>query len=346
MIATDTEQVELERLIPAYLPEGYPLSDFYIDKILASKGDLSVPTKTKKQPKNGKDSVIDEKFSRAEKRTEDFVPRARRIPYSFGSREIYHTRRRDRVYVKRNTPRKAGTRSHIRNFRPEIPNLALNKGSSSLLTLESILNYGEEFGLTPFLANENLYVSVADGEFRGTYRIGLLKYVEVLTDDEFAPQPYSKLQLADLLVQNNLPAKLFYDDGKLNIKLGSGWEQREFWLYISENPAFVDPKSLLPLINSPHQLNLQYCDNGDITPKYTRKHSNEESQTRPKIPFREIKALRKRSHTRGRAHYMLVNAPPTCRHEEYGVINPSPIREHQRDTTTWSYTPLVKLPHI
>ena len=340
----------LEILMEPYLPEEFQHSDFFIGLILEAKGDSPAIIRDKKM-KTGES--IDEKV-RGIKRTKDFVERTRMVPYSMHKRETYHTRKPDRSYRKRIHPRKSGARSHLRNFRPEIPQLSLNHRLSDLLTLDVILESANPIDTKPFLSDGNLYVSILSGEFKGTYRIGFVQNIMDVDGYDGEIQNYGKPELSNLLNRDNVSARFYYEDSNLHLGLSVDGIERTFRFDLIENPAYVNPKTLLPLGNSLFQLNLGYADGLFDEQRYERPHSNEESQTRPKIPFREISAIRERSHAKRRAKYMLVNAP-NYDGDSHQVQEPGEVRHSKMEirhlkeaivkkrVTTWGYSPIVDI---
>ena len=329
---------KLEILMEPYLPEESQHSDFFIDFILESKGDLPATTRNKK---NEDTKSIDEKILRATGRTKDFVERTRMVPYSWQRREIYHARRHDRNYRKRIHPRKSGARSHLRNFRPEIPQISLDHRTSYLMTLDSIFENTEPIDTKPFLSDSNFYVSILSGEFKGTYRIGLVKDITEIEIYGSKPRKYSKSEFSNLLSRNDFSARFYYEGRNLNIGLSTddGLE-RTFRFDLIENPAYVDSKTLQPLRVSATQTMLKYSDDASIVPRYSKKFKHEEPQSMPKIPYREIKNLR---HGRQKkSKYMLVDAPEKS--DGFMPSSPHPKRFSSSGATTWAYTPIVKLP--
>jgi len=134
MASAQARGASFEELLDAYLPENYNSSASSTDITLLEKGDLQhpKPIETKSKPSNG-ESVLEKEvngwFSPREKRTKDFVERTRRerygtkrygFRYGFG-RETYFTKSPDRRTFRRRKLKNPGRRSHIRNYRPEIP---------------------------------------------------------------------------------------------------------------------------------------------------------------------------------------------------------------------------------
>lgn len=341
---------ELEMLIENHMPEDFSESDFYIGLILEAKGDLPPVNIKHKKPRDSK--IIDEAIRRKLRRTNDFVPRTRHVPYSLG-RETYHTRRPDRTYRKRIHPRKSGARSHLRNFRPEIPQIALNHGHSDLMTLESILEITQGMDTKPFLSESNLYVSIATGQYKGTYRIGFVQNIKDADKYDSKSRNYSQSELSHLLAQNNFEARFFYEDSNLHLGLSVDDTEKTFRFVLIENPTYVDPKTLRPLVNASFQTNFEYANGLFDVQRYERPHSNEESQTRPKIPFREISAIRYRSQKLRRAKYMVIDMPKDRADESHTPREPVPVQHRQATSytegakpvtvTTWHYTPLVRM---
>ena len=212
-------------------------------------------------------AVSDERFHFVNARTQDFIPRTRKVPYSFGKRETYFTKAPNRrSFRKRRTQRPKGARSHIRNYRPEIPVHNSTHSVDLSSDLELILLDTHRRSYTVFLRDGQLYVHKTDGQFKGIYRIGAIE-------------------------------KFDYD---VNGQKGT------YVIKVNECIVHVDTLTLRPL-NSAIQLMLYSAQNGTAEPRYDRRFSNEEPQTMPKIPYRDIRALRQQSGKQRRAQYMFVN---------------------------------------
>lgn len=344
---------ELEMLMENHMPEDFSESDFYIGLILEAKGDIHPVNIKHKKPRDSK--VIDEAIQRRLRRTHDFVPRTRHVPYSMRKRETYHARRPDSTYRRRIHPRKSGARSHLRNFRPEIPQITLAHGHSDLMTLESILEITQGVDTKPFLSGSNLYVSIATGQYEGIYRIGFVQNIKEVSKYGSKSRNYSKSELSNLLAQNNFEAGFFYEDSNLHLGLLVDDIERTFRFALIENPAHVDPKTLRPLVNASFQANFEYANGLFDVQRYGRPYSNEESQTRPKIPFREISAIRYRSPKLRRAKYMVIDMPKDRADKSHTSKEPVLVRHRQATSytegakriavtaTTWHYTPLVRM---
>ena len=210
------------------------------------------------------------------------------------------------------------------------------------MTLESILERAE-WQSKPFLSGDNLYVSIDSDQFKGTYRIGLVQDITEIDRYGSKPRKYCKSEFSDLLRQNEFSARFYYDEGKLYLGLSVDGIERTFRLGLIENPTHVDPKTLRPLVNASFQANFEYANGLFDWQKYERPHSNEESQTRPKIPFREIDAIRYRTRKMRRAKYMAVDRGIDIS-DEHSPSTPQLIKFRSGKETTWAYTPIVKMP--
>ena len=211
--------------------------------------------------------VSDERFYFVNARTRNFIPRTRIVEHSFGRRETYFIKAPNRrSFRKRRTQRPKGARSHIRNYRPEIPVHNTTHAVDLYSDLELILFDANRKDLTILLRNGQLYVSKTDGQFKGTYRIGVIQ----------------------------------------NFSYDIHGQQGTYVIKVNETIVHVDPATLRPL-NSAIQLMLYYTQDGNAEPRYSRRFSNEEPQTMPKIPYRDIGALRRQSSKQRRAQYMFVN---------------------------------------
>lgn len=289
-------------------------------------------------------------------RTTDFEHRTRRVPYRFFERENYHTRVKDRSYRHRRHQRKKGAHSHLRNFRPEIPNAggARTPGFSGL---ESVIDSVKPENFKPFISNNQLFANVTDGPLTGVYRVGELTGGVVVDPHHF--KPYTALEAHNLIAKALLHYKgceqsTFYRDHKFYAIFSKGKEKIVIQLDFNEDPAYVHPKTLATLHGSAIQSMLEYLDENHTSPRYSRPHSNEPSQTRPKIPFREIPAIRKRTPGKRRAKYMVTNMPKgdsdSYRLQEPVLMRHTQVINYSQEgrkvtmrTTTWHYTPLVRM---
>ena len=340
-------------LMNHYMPEEFQLSDFFIGDILKAKGDSHATIRHKKM-KTGEG--IDEAVLKGIERTKDFVERTRRAPNSSWKRETYHARRPDRNYRKRIHPRKSGARSHLRNFRPEIPVLNGNH-HSGFSGLDWILNDTSSENTKPFNVADNLYVEVTSGQFKGTYRLGKIVYGHIVNPETLKQDV--ELDTPSVVAKflshfGNQDGTIFYREGNFYVRYSSRKYKFTLQLEVQEDTAYANPKILQPLNGSAIQAMFEYAYNESGVPKFSRKFKNEEPQSMPKIPYREIRNLR---HGRQkRSKYMLVNAPGTNDDESHQVRDPVPNRFRRAESipvgeneyikriiTTWSHTPIVKM---
>ena len=125
--------------------------------------------------------VSDERFYFVNARTRNFIPRTRIVEHSFGRRETYFIKAPNRrSFRKRRTQRPKGARSHIRNYRPEIPVHNTTHAVDLSSDLELILLDDNRKDLTIFLKDGQLYVHKTDGQFKGTYKIGAIENFDVV----------------------------------------------------------------------------------------------------------------------------------------------------------------------
>ena len=278
-------------------------------------------------------------------RTKEFIPRRRRIPGTRSKSEIYYTKIHDRSYKNRRTPRKTGARSHVRNYRPEIP--ALNRNMNAGFTgLEYILNNVPDDDVKVFYAEYSLYATITSGLFKGTYNVGTIVDGFLVDSDTLRPDDNLNIQstMATILTDNSSYSKVYsYKNRNFFVTYLVNGDRVTLQLKVLENPAHVHSATLQPLNDSAIQAMFEYNDSEESIPRYKRLHSNEKQQSRPKIPFREIKAIRERPHSKRRAKYMLVNAPAPYEGEAHRVVIPSPRRDYHKRGATLSYTPIVSM---
>ncbi|MBI1936044.1 hypothetical protein HYS31_06400 [Candidatus Woesearchaeota archaeon] len=112
----------------------------------------------------------------------------------------------------------------------------------------------------------------------------------------------------------------------------------EIQIYLPQGNKFilVDRRTLKPLSNSGIQAIVDYESNPALIPRYSRKFSNEEPQTMPKIPYREIGSHRALSHGRSRRQYMNLNEQQNA---EIGFRNNGEPRKisGQDKARVWTY---------
>lgn len=287
----------------------------------------------------------DPRLSQLLKRTDDFVRRRNGSVHDSGSITDHLARRHDRIYRNRKTPRKAGSRNHTRNYRPEIP--ALN-GSHPLgfSGLETVLNSVPNDSVRPFLNEDKLYIRISEGFFKGVYRIGGV--IDSLVMNSTSLKKDTSLSAHSLIAKalSSYPKcdrHFSYKNGKFYAEFSDGNEQVIVQLKVKGEPAYANPTTLQPLQNSAIQAMFDYLENQEVAPKYARLHSNEESQSRPKIPFREIESIRYRSHKRKRAKYMVVDKVVDVS-DNYPPLQLHPKRFRSKGQTTWAYSPIIRLP--
>ncbi len=253
---------------------------------------------------------IERWFYAREKRTDDFVPKIRNIN---GVRKTYFSKAPNRrTFRKRNTPRIEGEKSHIRNYRPEIPKYDnthnLGAGSALDMILEDSQN-GTKMNRVFFYRDGNLYLNITEGEVKGTY---LLK-------GDYLKNPI------DLV---------YHIKGKC-----------------PTNPSDViqvDSYTLKPIVDSALQIIIDYELSQIADPKYSRKFSDELPQTMPKIPYKEIRALRTQSTKLRKASYMLVNCRPPI--DVKSLNNSIPVKKCGKryyHTGNWTYhAPKGRMGHV
>lgn len=322
-----------------HMPEDFPASDFHFDLILETKGDIqSVPQSEKPDARK----TIDTMLLRGITRTADFVPKRKSPKYAFGKASTYYTKRPDRTYRRRKSSRKVGFRSHLRNYRPEIPMLNGNH-HTGISGLDWILSNVQSEAIRALNVENTLYIEVDSGKFKGTFRIGKIVYGHIVNpetlkeDVELDNQPI----VAEFLSHfGNRKRPIFYSKGNFYVMYSSRKYKFTLQLEIQEDPAYVNPKTLQALSGSAIQTMLEYANSESVIPRFSRKFKNEEPQSMPKIPYREIKNLRHGGQKR--ANYMLVNAH-AYDDSSHKKDEPSKVRNFHHGATTWSYTPIVKM---
>jgi|GEM_PF-5171415 hypothetical protein len=330
----------LEALIENHLPEDYPASDFYVGLILESKGDIQPVPQAKKL--NAR-KTIDTELLRGVRRTVDFVSKRKSAQHSFGKARIHYTRRPDRAYRRRKSSQKAGARSHIRNYRPEIPILNGNH-HSGFSGLDYILYNVPIKDIKPFNVDNNLYVEVASGQFKGTYRVGRIIYGHIVNPETLKEDVELDNQtiVAEFLSHfGDHKRPVFYSEGNFYLKYSSRKYKFTLQLEIQDDTAYVNPKTLQRLNGSQIQAMLEHTNTESVVPRFSRKFKHEEPQTMPKIPYREIRNLRHGGQNRSK--YMLVNAP-SFDIESFPARTPIKFKIKQQGRTIWAYTPIVKMP--
>ena len=278
-------------------------------------------------------------------RTFDFVERKRRIPHSWYGTETFHAKKPHNSYRTRQHSKNPHLRNHQRNYRPEIPWLKGN-GNPGFSGLEAILDSVPSQEVKPFVIGHDIYFNLETGPLRGTYRLGQVVGGIVVNPKHYGMEtdaPSQFLIYKALFAYAGGSRYFFYDSNRFFGKFTEGDGTIMLQLEINEQLAYVNPVTLQPMKGSAIQMMLEYLDKDDGVQRYNRSHSNEEQQSRPKIPFREISAIREISHKMRRAKYMLVNAPAPYDGEAHKVVIPSPRRNYHKGATMWSYIPIVKM---